>query len=212
MFFNYKNNDYEVIIDRKRIKNLYIKVKDDLKIYISSPLLYTNFIVKKILRDNRKSVEKMLDKQISKNNKNHVEDNMYLGKKITICYENIKKPFIKDNILYVKDDLMKEKWYKTECDIVFKNCIDTMYSMFSENIPYPKLKVRKMKTRWGVCNRSDNSVTLNYDLIKKDPKYLKYVVIHELSHFVHFDHSKKFWNTVCKYCPDYKIIRKELKE
>ena len=212
MFFNYKNNDYEVIIDRKRIKNLYIKVKDDLKIYVSTPFLYTNFIVKKLLNDNKKSVERMIDKQILKNKKSNDEANMYLGNKITICYINVKKPSFKDNILYVKDNLMKDKWYKNACKVVFKNSIDEIYNMFSEKIPYPKLKVRKMKTRWGVCNKRDNSVTLNYDLIKKDPKYLRYVVVHELSHFVHFNHSKSFWNTVCKYCPDYKIIRKELKE
>lgn len=212
MFFNYKNNDYEVIIDRKRIKNLYIKVKDDLKIYVSAPILYTNFIVKKILNDNKKSVERMIDKQISKNKKSNLDINMYLGNKIIICYMDVKKPYLKDNVLYIKDDLMKNKWYKNECNIVFKKYIDEVYSIFDEKIPYPKLKIRKMKTRWGVCNKRDNSVTLNYDLIKKNPKYLRYVVVHELSHFVHFNHSKNFWNTVCKYCSNYKIIRKELKE
>ena len=69
-----------------------------------------------------------------------------------------------------------------------------------------------MKTRWGVCNRKNNSVTLNLELIKKDHKYLNYVIVHELSHFVHFDHSRLFWQTVSKYCPEYKIVRKELKK
>ena len=69
-----------------------------------------------------------------------------------------------------------------------------------------------MKTRWGVCNRRDLSVTLNFNLIKYDLSALDYVIVHELSHFVHFDHSKEFWNTVGKYYPEYKKITKMLKE
>ena len=69
-----------------------------------------------------------------------------------------------------------------------------------------------MKTRWGVCNRRDNSVTLNSELIKYDLTKLDYVIVHELSHFIHFNHSKSFWNLVEKYSPNYKKIRKDLKE
>ena len=69
-----------------------------------------------------------------------------------------------------------------------------------------------MKTRWGVCNIRDNSVTLNTRLIEYDIEKLDYVIIHELSHFIHFNHSKSFWKQVEKYTPDYKQIRNELKD
>ena len=69
-----------------------------------------------------------------------------------------------------------------------------------------------MKTRWGVCNIRDNSVTLNTKLIEYDIEKLDYVIIHELSHFIHFNHSKAFWNQVSIYTPNYKQIRKDLKE
>ena len=67
-----------------------------------------------------------------------------------------------------------------------------------------------MKTRWGVCNKN-NSITLNSDLIKYGYEQIDYVIIHELSHFIHFNHSKDFWNLVNKYCKNYKEIRKSLK-
>ncbi len=69
-----------------------------------------------------------------------------------------------------------------------------------------------MKTRWGVCNKKDIVITLNSELIRYDISKLDYVIIHELSHFIHFNHSKSFWNLVSKYCPNYKQIKKELKE
>ena len=69
-----------------------------------------------------------------------------------------------------------------------------------------------MKTRWGVCNKKLEKVTLNYNLIYMDRKYLDYVIVHELSHFIHFDHSKEFWKLVSENEPNYKQIRKEMRE
>ena len=68
-----------------------------------------------------------------------------------------------------------------------------------------------MTTRWGVCNVKDKSVTLNLELMKRDLKYLDYVIIHELSHLIEANHSDKFWKIVEENCPDYKKIRKEMK-
>ena len=69
-----------------------------------------------------------------------------------------------------------------------------------------------MKSRWGVCNRGNNTITLNKQLIKKDISLLDYVIVHELCHFKYPNHSKYFWNEVAKYYPNYKLARKQLKE
>ena len=69
-----------------------------------------------------------------------------------------------------------------------------------------------MSTRWGVFNRKLKRVILNSLLIRYPLEALDYVIIHELSHFVHFDHSKAFWTEVSKYSPRYKEIRKLLKD
>ena len=67
-----------------------------------------------------------------------------------------------------------------------------------------------MKTRWGVCNVKTKRVTLNLELIKRDIKYLDYVIIHELSHLLYPNHSKDFWKCVSDNMKDYKVVRKEL--
>ena len=69
-----------------------------------------------------------------------------------------------------------------------------------------------MTTRWGVCNIKNHNVTLNYNLSKYDIKCLDYVIVHELSHFIHHNHSKEFWSLVEKYYPKYKECKKMLKE
>ena len=81
-----------------------------------------------------------------------------------------------------------------------------------ESIPKPNLKIRKMKTRWGVCNIENHNVTLNSELYRYDIECLDYVIVHELSHFIEANHSQDFWLQVSKYCPNYKEIRKKLKD
>ena len=95
------------------------------------------------------------------------------------------------------------KWYNNDYYIC---------SIFDEDIVIPKLKIRTMKSRWGVYNRKNHSVTLNSHLIEYSLDKLDYVIVHELSHIIHFDHSPSFWNLVYKYYPNYKKVRKELKE
>ena len=90
--------------------------------------------------------------------------------------------------------------------------LNTIYDNFSRKIPYPDLKIRKMSTRWGVCNTKLKTVTLNLELIKRDTKYLDYVIVHELSHLIHANHSREFWALVEENMPQYKKYRKEMKD
>ncbi len=212
MNFLYDNIKYNIFINRKKIKNLYIRVDDNLNININCPYFYTKSMIKDIVYKNEKDIIKMILSKGEHLDKLKRQKYMLLGKPIEVLYDMVKKPIYSDNKLIIKDDNMLDKWYKLKAKEIFKIYLDEAYYVFEEKIPYPILKIRSMKTRWGVCNRKDNSVTLNLELIKKDKEYLNYVIVHELSHFVHFDHSKAFWQTVEKYCPEYKIVRKKLKE
>jgi predicted metal-dependent hydrolase len=116
-----------------------------------------------------------------------------------------------NRIIYAKDEKMLNKWYnKTIKDTFTKHYID-IFNKFEEVKVIPKLRIRKMKTRWGVCNKSSMTVTLNTTLIHKDVTLIDYVIIHELCHFKHMDHSPSFWKEVEKYYPYYKLARKRLK-
>ena len=90
--------------------------------------------------------------------------------------------------------------------------LDYNYERFTKKIPYPKLRIRKMTSRWGVCNTQTHVITLNLELIKRDISYLDYVIIHEMSHLIHGDHSTAFWKLVEDNMPNYKKYREEMKE
>ncbi len=203
--------EYEVVIIKKRNKNSYIRVKEDLKIYVTTSYLNNKDYIKRMLDDNYSSLVKMIEKRIISNQKNGMF--FYLGKSYDIIEVSIMDNIeIEDGKIYTQSKALLNKWYKKQIETIFNERFNYIYSIFDENITRPKLKIRAMKTRWGVYNKSNHSVTLNSHLIEYSIEKLDYVIIHELSHIIHFDHSASFWQLVAKYCPNYKKIRKELKE
>lgn len=213
MKFTYENKQYDVEILKKNNKNIYIRVKDDLKIYVTTPKNITTKEITNLLEKSKSDIIKMINKQVNKNKSDENRKDLILGEKINIIYCNaISKPIFENNRLLIKDSKMFDKWYKQEAIKLFNDRLKVIHENILETVPYPDLKVRFMKTRWGVCNRKNNSITLNLELFKYPLECTDYVITHELVHFIHFNHSANYWSYVGKYFPDYKRVRKILKE
>ena len=213
MEYEIDGNVYQVIIVKKRNKNTYIRVKDDMNIYVTTNYLATKSYIRRLLDENINYLRKMIDGMCKKNEKKQMF--FYLGKSYDIIeVSTIKKIEIDDinSIIYVKDIKMLNRWLNKNIRELFYNRFINIYNIFEEVNNIPTLNIRKMKSRWGVYNKLRHKVTLNSELIKYNIECLDYVIVHELSHVIHFDHSKDFWNLVSKYCSDYKSIRKQLKE
>lgn len=201
------NQLIDVFVIKKRQKNTYLRVKED-GIYITTNYLTTNKYILNLLKENENKIIKMLEHLKKKQEYN--EDFFYLGKKYNIVKSNLEDIVVGDSTILVKDELILNKWLVKQARIIFKENLDEMYKIFPVEIPYPSLTIRKMKTRWGVCNTRIKKITLNLELIKKDKKYLDYVIVHELSHLVYPNHGSDFWHLVSLLVPNYKILRKEL--
>ena len=199
--------DYlEVIIQKKRIRNIYFRINDDGQIYVTCPILTSRFEVNRILSKNIKSLEKMYKRYLlSKNKKEKV---LYLGKELD--YIEYNKIMINDNIIYGPSIKEVNEYLEKNSLSFYEERLKEYINEFP-NIPSFKLKIRKMKTRWGVNNFKSKTITLNTMLIHYNVNCIDYVIVHELSHFYHKDHSKNFWNEVEKHYKDYKRVRKELR-
>ena len=203
------NKFYEVVINYKNNKNMYMRVKDDLKIYITAPKYYKDKVITEFINKNINFIEKQI--KIIEEKKDRQKDKfLFLGDSYDINYiEGKKIYFIKDQV-YIGRLSNVDNFYRKQAQELFNERLIYCYNLFTENIPYPTIKIRKMTSKWGVCNTTKKEITLNLDLVKIDIKYLDYVIVHELSHLIYPNHSKYFWEVVSKYIKEYKIYRKEM--
>ena len=194
MSFQIELNEKQVtvkLVNKKNVKHCYIRVlKEDL-IEIKSNIYFSLYDAK-ILVEKRKNWLENAIKKVSKNAL--LEDEfLYLGEVKKLQDYNIKN---------------LDKFNKNEIEKILPNIVET----FSKKMDlYPtSISYRKNKRTWGSCNFK-NGLNFNILLMKFPLEIMQYVVIHELSHIKHKNHSKNFWNLVEKYCPNYKQIEKEFK-
>ncbi|CUQ38132.1 putative metal-dependent hydrolase [Clostridium paraputrificum] len=145
---------------------------------------------------------------------------MYLGKKYSI--EIIEQPFLKRNFVAffndkfvvnvtIKENAMKvlEEYLKRETLRIVEEKV-MRYKVLFKIIP-KEIKVKKLKSRWGSCSY-DNMLVFNSKLIMFRNEAIDYVVIHELCHMIHKNHSKDYWALVKNIMPNYEQEHKYLRE
>lgn len=210
MIFHTDKKDYRVLVEKKKTnKNTYIRVREDMSIYITTNIFTREKELEKLLEESRNSIIRMI--HIQEERKKSNEGFHYLGKQYDIIYGDSFSLSFGEEKVFMNKNMNIDQWYKKEAKLIFKNHLDELYHKFSRKIPYPGLRIRKMSSRWGVCNTKLKVITLNLELIKRDLKYLDYVIIHELSHLIEANHSSRFWSLVEENCPNYKMIKKEMK-
>ena len=170
----YEGKDIPYTLQRSRIKNLYIYIRNG-KVIVKAPM-------------------RLSDKYIEE----------FLNKKSKWIYENLEKS---------KEKANKEKEEKIE-----KKDVERLQKIVKENIyKYSKIlgkapkkvRIRDLKYAWGSCSSNQN-ISINLKLANKDEKAIEYVVLHEMCHLIHMNHSKSFWSLVEKNMPEYKEYKKLL--
>lgn len=217
----------EIDIKRKKVKNITLKVKSQGTVHLTVPLNTSDEFINKFLKSKEKWIKKKVEffKDNYKNDikKSYIEgeNHKYLGEYYKLQVISSKKEFVSLDIenkvikLYVKDkqDLERKKellhkFYIEKAKIILKELTDKYANKLNET--YASIKIRGMKTRWGSCNPVKKYINFNLQLIEKPISSIEYVVLHELAHLKHPNHSKEFWNYVSFYMPDWKLRKQKL--
>lgn len=177
--------------NRKNIKHCYLRILKENLIEIKANRYFTLYDAKKLIEKKSEWIKSSI-KKLSKNRLNEDEFS-YLGEIKKLEDFNIKNLDI---------------FYKKEIQKILPSKVEELskkMQLFPTSISF-----RKNKRTWGSCNYK-NGLNFNILLMKFPIEVMEYVIIHELAHIKHKNHSKDFWNLVEVYCPNYKEVEKRFK-
>ena len=177
--------------NKKNIKHCYLRIlKADL-IQIRANKYFTIFDAKDLINRKKEWIESSILKMSEKSLND--DEFLLLGETKNYNDYNIK------NI---------DKFYRAEIEKILPQKVEEYskkMNLFPTSISY-----RKNKRTWGSCNYK-NGLNFNILLMKFPIEVMEYVIVHELAHIKHKNHSKDFWNLVAVYCSNYKEVEKLFK-
>lgn len=217
-----------VTIDRKQMKTCRLKVFPDMSVKVSTPQSTPSEWINAFLNEKSSWIEeklehfrkttgyaattqirngmsiKMLGEDLIFSVTQSDKNNLYQeGKVLHVCSTDINN---QDKLL-----IQFENWWRNESLRIVSLQLDRLYPVIKKyGVDHPKVAIKKMKTLWGSCSVNRGVVTFNQYLIKAKPACIEYVVLHELVHFLYPNHSKKFYDFLSIYMPDWKERKKIL--
>ena len=214
---------YQIVLKKSlKRKTISLSVNEG-NIVVSAPNFIQEEYIKKILLTKKKWIEKKIKEQecYSKKILRVYQDDeilFYFGKKYKLLSilsnkESIQLKEDKFCVFYKRknSNLKKiiETWYKRE----IKNYININLNKLAKNmeIKFKSVKIVYFKRRLGSCS-INGELLFNWKLIMIPKDIINYIIIHELCHLRHFNHSKEFWFLVSNYAPKYKTYNNWLKK
>ena len=217
--------DFNLLIKRtSRKKTLSITIRDQ-KVILSAPKYVSDEEIDQILRSKVAWIQKKLtfERESIKLNKKYFtkgEVFLYLGKEyyLDIINNNKSNIYISNNNLiiestnYNNNTLIKNElriWYMKQAT----KRIELIHKYYETlmNLKSKKIIFGEYKSKWGSCNIK-KVISYDWRIIMSPLTVINYIVVHEISHILHPNHSKNFWSFVEKYIRDYKVQRKWLRQ
>ncbi len=212
-----------------RRRTMSIVVQPDLRVVVKAPILAPLREVLEVVQKRGLWIVKHLELMekspralISAKNWADGEAIYFLGKKFTLRLRAGSKRAVDvhdDEIFATAPQLpdaalaerMVETWYLAQAKLIFAERLKKYaYVPQMESVQAVKeLRVKRLRRRWGSCSSTGN-ILLNTHLIKAPMECIDYVIIHELCHLKHMNHSKNYYATLAKYCPDWKLLKIKL--
>ncbi len=208
---------YQLI--RKKQKHTYIRITNNQVIVTTSHKTTQKYIDELILNKNDWILEHLNNQIANQNSKKKI---FYLGKTfaLELCSKDhlahMNASFFANKCTIYTPSNYNQEWLNYKIDYFYKEkakkLIPDLLKKWSDKmkLSYKKFTIKKTKTRWGSCS-SDNCLSFNFLLMTLPLDAIEYVVIHELSHITHKNHSSNFWQLVEKHCPKQKEIRAKIR-
>jgi predicted metal-dependent hydrolase len=216
-------------LERKKVRNINLRIRSDCSVYVSANNRIVDAVIEAFLQSKASYILNALDKYAeiekyadAKHDYVSGESFRYLGKDLRLIVtqgvNNVTSDgvYLSISVLDTNDIAQKEKiickWYDAQCKIVFMEIISEVYPIFRKyGVAMPKITLRDMSSRWGSCQPKRGAITLNKRLIETSRSAIEYVIMHEFAHFLHQNHSTKFYEIMSTLMPDWKSRKSSLK-
>ena len=222
----------EYQLTRKQVKNINLRVKPDGQVFVSASQNVPVEFIDNFVKEKQEYIIRALDKYeenrkyVSFAPRQYVSGESFdiLGKSLRLKVIQGKQESVTTDGVFIfltlrnkenqkrKENLMNN-WLKEMQTGTFNQISREIYQIFKKyDVEYPIVKVRYMTSRWGSCQPKRGVITLNSKLIEAPRNCIEYVVLHEFTHFIHPNHSKKFYDFVAMLMPDWKERKMELEK
>ena len=211
---------FEYTLKRSARKSIAIEIGYDGRMVVRAPFRVPMEKVEELIENKKDWIYENLTKRISQK-PDKGDCVYYLGKKLPLKIVEEKTAHLSVRVeeesmvirkpvgFALNKEALLEHWYrKMALELITEKVQD--YSRIMQ-VSYQNITIKDQKTRWGSCSSRGN-LNFNYRLIMAPLEVLEYVVIHELAHRVHMDHSAAFWDEVACVMPEYGRCRLWLKE
>ncbi|MEP7133379.1 MAG: SprT family zinc-dependent metalloprotease [Chloroflexota bacterium] len=208
------------ILHSKR-RTIALVIEHDSSVTVRAPLRMSARAIRDFVEKHAEWIEK---KQYEMNSKvpepikqYHPGENfLFLGREysLEIVQSQHKKLILDDHFKLTESarenaELVFHNWYRNQALQIITERVKYFSDQY--DFHYAKIRITSARTRWGSCS-SKGTLSFSWRLILTPIETVDYVVIHELAHTVHQNHSKRFWALVEKIMPDYKELRKRLRQ
>ena len=211
-------------LERKRVKNVNLRVRGG-EVFVSAPRWVPSAVIEGFLRERADFILGALERT-ERTPFPPCEDGAPLpwrGRTLTLALGRGSRSSarVEGGVLRlcVRDAQDAEgvrraldRWYRAESEALCLEAFDRLYPQFAAlGVPRPEIRMRAMRSCWGNCRPAKKVVTFNARLAAVPEGCVEYVVAHELTHFLHADHSSAFYAALARVIPDWKVRRRELR-
>lgn len=220
------DGEIEYVLERKKVKNINLRVKPDCSVYVSAPHRAAVREIEGFIKAKSKYIRRAEEYYRSRPQQKAAELQYVSGEVIKLLGTDVElkilngsRDFSERNgsvlYLHVKDteDIRRRQklfnaWLDEVCRDIFTDIMRDVHGRFSEyRLPFPQLKLRTMTSRWGSCHPGKKIITLNRRLIEAPRHCIEQVVTHEFCHFVYPDHGKDFYALLQRMYPEWRYSK-----
>ena len=197
----------EYVLNRKtNCTKIKIRVVEGV-VHVSAPFTVSKTVIDTFVHEQETWIKEQLDKNPILKENDSIE---LLGDRFHLHYIDVPRCYVEKDQLYLfpNKDLI-QRFFKKNA----KKYIDLRFEFFCEqlNIRNISLQYGFYKSKWGSCTPKKHKICFNVNLIFMPLEFIDAIILHELAHLYHLNHSKDFYDLLCTWLPEYKQIMKKNK-